>query len=52
MRPRSRSALALRSHGRGETFTLFQDQIEFDAPNYFSMMFLGDFAEPRRAASH
>ncbi|KZV82400.1 hypothetical protein EXIGLDRAFT_843784 [Exidia glandulosa HHB12029] len=30
---------------RGESFTLYRDQIEFDAPNYFSALFLGDFSE-------
>ncbi|KZV84409.1 hypothetical protein EXIGLDRAFT_753864 [Exidia glandulosa HHB12029] len=30
---------------RGELFTLYRDQIEFDAPNYFSDLFLGDFSE-------
>ncbi|KZV82397.1 hypothetical protein EXIGLDRAFT_592112, partial [Exidia glandulosa HHB12029] len=30
---------------RGESFELYRDQIEFDAPNYFSSLFLGDFAE-------
>ncbi|KZV82399.1 hypothetical protein EXIGLDRAFT_843783 [Exidia glandulosa HHB12029] len=30
---------------RGEAFTLYRDQIEFDAPNYFSNLFLGDFSE-------
>ncbi|KZV82404.1 hypothetical protein EXIGLDRAFT_754983 [Exidia glandulosa HHB12029] len=30
---------------RGERFTLYRDQIEFDAPNYFTSIFLGDFAE-------
>ncbi|KZV82401.1 hypothetical protein EXIGLDRAFT_729788, partial [Exidia glandulosa HHB12029] len=30
---------------RGESFTLYRDQIEFDAPNYFSDLFLGDFSE-------
>ncbi|KAG8677982.1 hypothetical protein FRC08_018164 [Ceratobasidium sp. 394] len=32
---------------RGEHFTLTQDQIEFDSPNYFTSCFLGDFAESR-----
>lgn len=30
---------------RGELFTLYREQIEFDSPNYFSALFLGDFAE-------
>ncbi|KZV82664.1 hypothetical protein EXIGLDRAFT_778306 [Exidia glandulosa HHB12029] len=30
---------------RGEPFTLYGDQIEFDGPNYFTNLFLGDFAE-------
>lgn len=30
---------------RGEVFTLTKSQIEFDAPNYFTMCFLGDFRE-------
>ncbi|KZV79770.1 hypothetical protein EXIGLDRAFT_846227 [Exidia glandulosa HHB12029] len=30
---------------RGEPFTLYRDQIEFDSPNYFTSIFLGDFAE-------
>ncbi|KZV84405.1 hypothetical protein EXIGLDRAFT_290379 [Exidia glandulosa HHB12029] len=32
---------------RGETFTLYRDQIEFDSPNYFTALFLGDFRESR-----
>ncbi|KZV86365.1 hypothetical protein EXIGLDRAFT_802353 [Exidia glandulosa HHB12029] len=32
---------------RGETFTLYRDQIEFDAPNYFTALFHGDFRESR-----
>lgn len=30
---------------RDEVFTLYKTQIEFDAPNYFTALFLGDFAE-------
>ncbi|KAG9079700.1 hypothetical protein FS749_008302 [Ceratobasidium sp. UAMH 11750] len=30
---------------RGERFTLTQDQVEFDSPNYFTSCFLGEFAE-------
>ncbi|KAG8741379.1 hypothetical protein FRC10_002944 [Ceratobasidium sp. 414] len=30
---------------RGETFTLNQDQVGFDSPNYFTSCFLGEFAE-------
>ncbi|KZV86377.1 hypothetical protein EXIGLDRAFT_840829 [Exidia glandulosa HHB12029] len=30
---------------RGQVFALYRDQIEFDAPNYFSGLFLGDFSE-------
>jgi hypothetical protein len=30
---------------RGETFILNKSQIEFDAPNYFTTCFLGDFRE-------
>lgn len=30
---------------RGEQFLLTESQIEFDAPNYFTMCFLGDFHE-------
>ena len=30
---------------RGERFELYQDQITFDSPNYFTACFLSDFAE-------
>lgn len=30
---------------RGQRFTIYRDQIEFDAPNYFTALFLGDFQE-------
>ena len=30
---------------RGNKFTLSQEQVQFDMPNYFSMLFLGDFVE-------
>jgi len=30
---------------RGESFTLYRDQIDFDAPNYFTALFTSDFVE-------
>ncbi|KZV86369.1 hypothetical protein EXIGLDRAFT_226377 [Exidia glandulosa HHB12029] len=36
---------------RGETFTLYRDQIEFDAPNYFTALFLDAPREPTVALS-
>ncbi|KAH7100430.1 hypothetical protein BKA62DRAFT_658414 [Auriculariales sp. MPI-PUGE-AT-0066] len=37
---------------RGEEFTVYQDQIEFDAPNYFTSIFLGDFSESQSRCVH
>lgn len=37
---------------RGQPFTLYRDQIEFDAPNYFSALFLGEFAESQTRTVH
>ncbi|KZV82396.1 hypothetical protein EXIGLDRAFT_778641 [Exidia glandulosa HHB12029] len=32
---------------RGRTFTLYREQIEYDAPNYFTELFLGEFSEAK-----